>query len=70
MSELRILPFEIVLESGVVGHVADCAEALGYKVNNDGKSAASFSAAKGRRIENQGSDNFEFDYDQRPTDQV
>ena len=49
------LPFEIVLDSGAVDHVADNAEAPGYEVSPDGKSTGSFSAANGDAIENRGS---------------
>ena len=48
------LPFEIVLNSGAVEHVAVDAEAPGYIVDTSGKSTASFAAANGESIENKG----------------
>ena len=54
LSEQTTLPFEIVLDSGAVDHVADCADAPGYSVSSEGKSTKSFSAANGDPIENRG----------------
>ena len=36
------LPFEIVLDSGAVDHVADNADAPGYEIDANGKSVANF----------------------------
>ena len=54
VSEYTTLPFEVVLDSGAVDHVADNAEAPGYSVESKGRSNLSFSAANGDRIENRG----------------
>ena len=54
MSDQSTLPFEIVLDSGAVDHVADHAEAPGYSVDSSGRSTTSFSAANGEPIENKG----------------
>ena len=48
------LPFEIVLDSGAVDHVADNADAPGYDIDASGKSVANFAAANGEPIENKG----------------
>ena len=54
MEERGTLPFEIVLDSGAVDHVADSSEAPGYTVDGNEKSTANFSAANGESIENRG----------------
>ena len=54
METTNTLPFEIVLGSGAVDHVADNQDAPGYKIDTDGKTTASFSAANGEPIENKG----------------
>ena len=54
MDEQATLPFEVVLDSGAVDHVADSAEAPGYAVSREGKSVMSFTAANGDPIENRG----------------
>ena len=50
----EFLPFEIVLDSGAVDHVADSVEAPGYIVNANSKSTQSFAAANGDPIDNRG----------------
>ena len=45
IGEGESFPFEIVLDSGAVDHVADSTEALGYSIDSSGKSTASFAAA-------------------------
>ena len=54
MEAPRVLPFEVVLDSGAVDHVADNSEAPGYMVNVGSKSTNTFAAANGEPIENRG----------------
>ena len=54
MDSPSTLPFEIVLDSGAVDHVADNHDAPGYVVGAKSKTTASFAAANGEPIENKG----------------
>ena len=54
MDSPSTLPFEIVLDSGAVDHVADNHDAPGYAIDAKSKTTASFAAANGEPIENEG----------------
>ena len=53
-NSVDVLPFEIVLDSGPVDHVADGHDAPGYMVDASKRSSANFAAANGDPIENKG----------------
>ena len=56
MAEQTAPPFEIVFDSGAVGHVADNAEAPGYAEDARGKSIANFSMVNGEHRASRGDD--------------